>query len=493
MTSSGRDGTSLLRNASGALAWSFVNTAVSRLGTLAIGIVLARVLGPSAFGTYAVAYVALIALLSFNELGVSLAIVRWPGEPEAIAPTVTTISVVSSAVITLAGYLAAPTFTASMGDPRATPVVRLLLLTVLVSGIVATPVALMQRGFRQDRKMIADQVSTWVGAVISIGLALTGTGAMSLAIGRLVGVVVSAVMFIRYSPLPFRFGYDRSLVRPLMAFGLPLAGASVIVFAVGSTDQFVVGKVLGSTALGFYVLAFNLSSWPVNMFSQPLRSVAPAAFARLQHDPAAMQKSLRSVVGLLAALTLPVCLLLAGAARPVIEFVYGPRWLPAAAPLTWLALMATFRIFFELAYDYLVVLGVSRSILVLQTVSLVALVPALVVGARLGGITGVAASQVLVAAVVMLPLYGAQFRRVGVSAREGLQRLWVPAGAAVLIGLAAAGIADTVHSVFGALVAAGLLTLAGMAALLFRERSELGQLRSVAAASGAVPPHVQEV
>ena len=69
-----------------ALAWSLLNTVVARVGTLAIGIVLARMLGPEEFGTYAVAFVALIALLSFNELGVSLAIVRWPGDPRSSRP-----------------------------------------------------------------------------------------------------------------------------------------------------------------------------------------------------------------------------------------------------------------------------------------------------------------------------------------------------------------------------------------------------------------------
>ena len=67
----------------------------TRLGTLGIGIALARVVGPEQFGTYAVALLALTAALSFNELGVSLAIVRWPGDPEKIAPTVSTISIAS--------------------------------------------------------------------------------------------------------------------------------------------------------------------------------------------------------------------------------------------------------------------------------------------------------------------------------------------------------------------------------------------------------------
>ena len=79
--------------ASNAFAWGLLNTVVSRLGTLGIGIVLARMLGPESFGTFAVAMVALMAVLSFNELGVSLAIVRWPEDPAKIVPTVNTISV----------------------------------------------------------------------------------------------------------------------------------------------------------------------------------------------------------------------------------------------------------------------------------------------------------------------------------------------------------------------------------------------------------------
>ena len=72
--------------ASRALGWSFASNLIARVGTLPIGIVLARLLGPHAFGTYAVALVALVALLSFNDLSVSLAIVRWKGDPAQIAP-----------------------------------------------------------------------------------------------------------------------------------------------------------------------------------------------------------------------------------------------------------------------------------------------------------------------------------------------------------------------------------------------------------------------
>src|SRR5262249_54330804 len=282
------------------------NTVLGRVGTLGIGIALARLLGPKEFGTYAVALIALMAVLSFNELGVSLAIVRWPGDPRAIASTVNTIALIASTLLALTIYFIAVPFATAMGEPSAAPVVQLLGLTVIISGGVASPAALMEREFKQKQRMLVDQVSSWVGAIGSIACAIIGMGAMSLAVGRLAGAAVAAVLFIRFSPHPWRLGLDRSQVGPLLRFGLPLSGASIVVFITGFADQIVVGRMLGPVMLGFYVLAFNLSQWPIAVFSQPLRNVAPATFSRLQHEPEAMRSAFRGIVGILAAVVLPV-------------------------------------------------------------------------------------------------------------------------------------------------------------------------------------------
>ena len=372
-----------------AAGWSFLNTAVARFGTLAIGIVLARVLGPEEFGTFAIAFIALMAVLSFNELGVSLAIVRWRDDPAEIAPTVNAISAGMSALLTVAMILVAPAFTAAMGDPSATLLVQLLSLVVLINGLVATPAALMQRLFRQDQRMIADQVNVWVGAFVSVALAISGMGAMSLVIGRLSGAILSALLFLHFSPLPYRMSIDRRFVRPLLAFGLPLAGASIVVFLVGFVDQLIVGHVLSPVQLGFYVLAANLASWPVTMFSQPLRSVAPAMFARLQGDPDRLREGLLQVMRPLFAVALPACRGHRGAERRHrrvrLRIASGLRrrgccngW-HCSLPFASSSSSATTSWWCS---------GGHASILVIQVVWVLALVPSLWVGVHRGGHRG---------------------------------------------------------------------------------------------------------
>lgn len=471
------DNSTLTAKASRAFGWIFASTLLTRFGTFAIGVMLARLLGPHAFGMYAVALVALNAMQTFNELGVSLAIVRWESDPDEIIPTVTVISVLVSLVTYAACFFIAPAYAAAMGAPAATNIVRVLALAILIDGFANTPSGLLQRHFRQRQQVIALQVGGWLGTGVTVALAWSGHGAMSLAVGQVIGALIVVILLVTFAPQSLHLGFDRAKALALLRFGLPLAGSNFVTFGVTSVDQLVVGHVLGPVTLGFYVLALNLASWPINMFSQPVASVAPAVFSRLQPDRAAMRKTFVTVAGLLGAVALPACLVIGGSARPLISFVYGPRWLPAAQPLLWLALLGAMRIFFLLAYDYLVVLGRSRFLLLVQILWLATLIPALITGARADGIYGAALAEAAVATFAVLPCYLGGLRRVGIRLRALGGHLWLPSTGAVVAGLVAVASAKAIPNTFSALAVSGAATLAIIGLLAYRMRRVFAMLR----------------
>jgi PST family polysaccharide transporter len=300
---------------------------------------------------------------------------------------------------------------------------------------------------------------------------------MSLVVGRLAGAGVSALLFLRFSPLPYRLRVDRRHVRPLLSFGLPLAGASVIVFLVGFVDQLIVGSALGATMLGFYVLATNLAGWPQALFSQPLRSVAPALFARMQHDRTRLRDAFPQVLRPLTAVALPVCAALAAVSPDLVRFVYGDEWAPAGAVLRWLAALSALRILFELAYDYLVVLGLSRAVLWLQAAWIATLVPVLAVSVRWQGLSGAAPAAVLVAASVSLPLYVRVLHRAGLAARR-LLRSVVPAAGGSLLCLVVGLLAEGRLAPFMTLAVTGLVAAMVACVLLWRGHGDLVVLRA---------------
>ena len=467
----------LAAKASRALGWNFVNTALTRLGTLGISIMLARLLGPHVFGAYAVALVALYAMQTFNELGMSMAIVRWETDPRDIIPTITTVSVAVSVVIYVGCFWIAPAYATGMGAPAATDVVRVLALAILIDGFCNTPAGLLQRRFQQGKATIATQVGSWAGTGLTVALAWTHHGAMSLAIGQVAGSLVVAILLIAFVPESLRFGFDPARARALLRFGLPLSGSNLISFAVMSVDQIIIGHMLGATSLAFYVLAFNLSSWPYNMFLGPVRNVAPAVFARLQHDQPAMRSTFLSAARILTAVTLPICLLIGGSATALIGFVYGARWLPAAQPLIWLAVAGAARILLQLAYDYVVVLGWTRLLLIIQLVWLIALIPCLIAGTRADGIYGASLAEAAVALLVVLPCYLAALRKAGIGLMALGKSLLLPLTAGAAAGLVAMGAGMLAPSNFIALAVSGAITIALIGLIAYQMRSTFALLR----------------
>ncbi|HEX5493049.1 MAG TPA: lipopolysaccharide biosynthesis protein [Mycobacteriales bacterium] len=442
------------------LVFSLLNNAVGRLGTVAAGIVLARLLVPADFGAFAVALVALNAVLSMNEMGASLALVRWPGDPRRIAPTVTTISLVTSALL-YAGCLAgAGPFATAMGTPGAAGVVRLLCASVLLDAVTATPAALLTRDFRQGQRLAVDLSSFALSTGLTVALAVGGHGAWSLAWGRLAGNLLSAALLFWLASIWPRPGFDRRQFGELLSFGLPLAGASVLLFGMLNVDYLVVGPLLGPVALGLYLQAFNLSSWPVNMFSTAVRRVSLAGFSRLQDDPGALVSGLARSTALLAAATLPACLLLGLLAHPAVTVVYGQRWAGSASALQFLAVLGFTRVLAELLYDFLVAAGRSRATMVLQGLWLAALLPALLAGTRLDGIRGAALAHALVGLCLVIPAFAVAVARTGVPWRPWLAPLGRPLAGAALLVVAVVAVRSVTTPGFVQLVAGGVAGVA---------------------------------
>jgi O-antigen/teichoic acid export membrane protein/O-antigen ligase len=423
--------------------WSFVNTVIMRLGNFLTGVILARgLLGPRDWGLYAIGLVALAVLLSANELGVSLAIVRWEGDPRRFAPTVLTLSLVSSLFFYALLYLSAPGVARLLGASDATTMLRVLGIAVLIDGVACVPAGVLTRTFAQRKRMFIDLGNFVVSSGLTIGLAVGGAGAMSFAWGSIAGNVVALAGCAIAAPGFLRPGWDREQARALLGFGLPLAGASLLVLAMLNVDSVVIGATLGPIQLGLYQIAFNVSSWPVRSVSEVARRVSFAGFSRVADSRAALSESFGRGLTLLMTAAVPACVLLAVLPKPIIYAIYGQRWTAASGALRFLALLGLLRVAFELAYDCLVASGRRKALIITQGWWLVALIPVLVFAARDRGIAGVGAGHILVAGPLVAPLFLWALNQAGISPAVVARACARPflggalmAGAALALGL----------------------------------------------------------
>lgn len=455
--------------------WSLLNNVTARLASIASGIILARLLVPEDYGAFAVALVVLSALLSMNELGVSVAIVRWESGVEHIAPTVATVSIVTSVALYGICFASASLIADLLNAPQATGLIRVLSLAVLFDGAASVSAAFITRAFEQRKRMVIDLTGFIVGTTISLILAFTGFGGWAIALGFLATNIVASTLNIMWTPVRVWPGFDREIARSLLGFGLPLAGSSVLLFVLLNIDYVVVGSQLDAQRLGIYLLAFNLAAWPISLVSVAVRRVSLAGFSRVASDEAIAGATFARALGVIVAITLPMCVLLACYAGSLIETLYGDKWSTAAPIVSWLCVLAAVRVITELGYDYLVAVGRTRLNFLLQLVWVAALIPALIIGVDIGGTTGVAIGHAFVAAAVVLPLLILLLSKCSVAIGEVFR-----AGALPVVGsLGIAVSALVVHSMglssLATVVVGGLLGIAiyGMIVAPMRHRMRL--------------------
>jgi PST family polysaccharide transporter len=416
------------------LAWGFVNSVTMRLATLTLGIVLARLLTPDAFGAFAVALVIQTILINFADLGMSADLIR-NREWQRRVPTVASISLLAGCLLSSAMIVGAPVLASSLGNDRAAPVIAVMSLSLVIAAAGVAPFAMLQREFQQSRYFVIVVTSFLLGSGLTVLLIVAfHWGAMALAVGKLLEQTCSVGLQFALTRTRPRFGFDRSVARSALAFGLPVCGANALSWLVLNVDYIVIGRVAGAVTLGLYVLAFNVSSWPVNALVQAVRNVALPGFSRLDRTSSA--GSFVSSFALVFTAGLLVAAVLAPLAVPLVMFVYGPAWHRSAGALGVLAVFGAMRVVFDLMATFLIARGGSRPVLLVQLSWVAALVPAMIVGVHTWGIVGAGIAHLVVAFTVVLPAYVLALSRQGVSFRA-LGRVSAPPICAAVVTAAA--------------------------------------------------------
>lgn len=400
------------------LRWGFAQQFLARAVTFGSGVALARILVPEDFGTFAVALAVTNILFGLNDLGLLLAVVRWKGDIEKGAETAHTLATMVSVALYVICFVGAPWYASMMGSPEATWILRLLLVTLILDGVCTSHHGLLIRNYRQDRIAQAEFWSMPFAVGSTIGFALLGWGAWSFAIGQVAANVVSSFLIMRWAPFRPRFGYDKAIARRMLAFGLPLAGASLVEYVLLNADYMIIGRTLGPVALGFYLLAYNLSNWPSSLLTEAIRKVSFVSFHQLSDEPSRLADAFRRSFVLLVTLSLPLVIGLAILTRPLIDMVYGPDWSRSAEVLQLLAILGGARVAIALIFDLLVGVGRSAAALRLKITWCLALIPALEIGVRQDGIRGVAMAHAVVVMGVALPLFLAATRGLQIDLRS---------------------------------------------------------------------------
>ena len=385
--------------ARGAL-WQGAAQAVAKTVVLITTVLLARLLSPEEYGLVALALVLMAYAEAIADAGVAQALVYLPRRP-AFTRAALLLSTVFGCLLVVLALAAAPMVAEFFGHADVAPLVRLLALSLFASSLGAVPEALLRRELRFPRLTSAMVIRAVVTGAVTIGLALDGWGAWSLAWGTVAGSVSYTVSL--WVLLPERGHHqfwraERAEVRMVLGYGTPVAGSSLLAKLIFDVDYLIVGGLLGAQALGHYTLAFRMPELLIINVFFVIATVTFPLYARARRDPDRLRSGylqsvrVQSLYGICAGVGLAVV------APYLVPVLFGPAWVPAITPLILLALYAAVRSVGAGANEVYKALGRPGLSVQLSLARLVILVPVLIVASR-WGIEGIAAAQLLVAVV----------------------------------------------------------------------------------------------
>ncbi|QCR22812.1 lipopolysaccharide biosynthesis protein [Pontibacter sp. SGAir0037] len=321
------------------LKWGTASTVANAVMQIGCNAVMARLLDPGAFGLIAGAQVVLRFGSYFANFGLTKAIIQKEHLTEENVRAAFTSSFLLGLVFTVISYLLAPFATLIVDNPDVIPLVKVMALSFLISGVSTTAVSLLERDMHFKTLSILETVS-YIISYLGVGLTMgyLGFGVWSLVCASLlqVGIVaIGAYAVIRHNVV-LLFVWEH--YKALFGYGSRMSVISFLEFLNQEIGTILIGRTLGTHRLGIYNRSYMLVNLPMYQLTRILMKVTFPSFSKLQADTKKLAKVYLSSITLLAAIIIPMCLGILVASPEIIAIMLGDQWMEAVPVMQVLSL-----------------------------------------------------------------------------------------------------------------------------------------------------------
>lgn len=319
-----------------------VGRGVALVIQLAATAVLMNQLGPEVFGLVGMT-MALIALLTtVSDSGFGTSLVSDQALSGRRSGSAVVLSIGLSVVLAVVGLALTPLVVWFYSEPRLQTIWIVMALTIALSPLPAVPQALAQRAHRFALLAWLPVVVTVVSSLAAIVVAAFRQDYWPLLVRTALGSLV-ATSLIWVAIRPHLERPTREDFREIIGFSRGLIGFDLLNAVNRNADHVIVGRFIGSGALGLYQLAYRLLTLPLAELGRIARTIAYPRLSAYAPDWERVARGLSAVMRDLTMLATPLCLGTFVAAPEVISVIFGSDWLPALVPFRILVLLGIYQ------------------------------------------------------------------------------------------------------------------------------------------------------
>lgn len=309
--------------------WAAIEKFSLQIIQFVLGIILARLLSPSDYGTVGMLGIFIAISNTFIDSGFSSALIRKLERTEDDYSTAFITNFAISLFFVLVLVAVAPWVAKFYDMPILCPILRVQSLSLILYALVAVQTAKLtaEVDFRTLAK--ANLIASPLSGVIGIVLAYIGWGVWALVCQNLLSAAFRLIFIVLQCKWFPRWRFSKQSFDELWGFGKNMLGASLLTSIYFNLDSLVIGKFFTPASLGNYTRGTQIAKLPVDSINGVLNRVTYPVLAKLQNETDRLIAAYRKYIKLTSMCIFFCCILMAALAKPLVLFLLTDKWLDA--------------------------------------------------------------------------------------------------------------------------------------------------------------------
>lgn len=310
------------------VAWSMAEKIGSMLLSMAVRLVILRLLTREIMGYMAIPTAIVTVLLVLIDGGFSQSLIRRRDPSQSDYKSVFLFNMTLAAVCYAGMVATAPLVARWYAMPVIAQIAPVFYLLLPLTALCAVQNTIFIRQFRFALLSKVTFFASLAGGLAAIGCALAGWGIWSLVAERVISVGLRTAVLWWLSDWRPRGRFSLRPLREMAKFGGSLMATDLISNFYNKIPQFFLGSRYPAATLGSFDQAVKLKDMPAVTGVQAVQNVTYPAFSKIRDDRPKLSESYRQVVMIVAYVMFPLMLGLSAVAHDLFDVLLSEEWMP---------------------------------------------------------------------------------------------------------------------------------------------------------------------
>lgn len=308
--------------------WRFAERCAAQFVTLIVSIVLARILTPSDFGTVSLVMVFTTIMQVFVDSGLGTALIQKKNADDLDFSSVFYFNFAVCLILYVGMFIVAPYIAGFYNDTSLTPIIRVVSLTIVISGVKGIQQSYVSRNMLFKRFFFATLGGTIFSALLGIGMAYAGYGVWSIVAQQLSNTAIDTLILwitVKWRPKKM-FSWRR--LKSLLSYGWKLLASSLLDTVYNNLRNLVIGKIYTSADLAYYNQGDKFPKVIITNINASIDSVLLPSMAGEQEHCERVKSMTRRAIKTSTYIMAPLMMGLLFCAEPIVKLLLTDKWLP---------------------------------------------------------------------------------------------------------------------------------------------------------------------